>query len=70
MQSKKGVIDIAEEKKKKDSFRLYADSSVLDLARQWYKQDNCNSLSEYICKAIAFTVAMLPTKRIPSIFRR
>ena len=65
MQSKKGVIDITKEKKKKDSFRLYADSSVLDLARQWYKQDNCNSLSEYICKAIAFYSGYVANEKNP-----
>lgn len=41
-----------EDKKKK--FALYVRDSSLDVARQWYEQDNCASISEFIEKAILF----------------
>ena len=40
------------EKKKK--FALYIHESSLDIARQWYEQDDCLSISEFIEKAIRF----------------
>ena len=40
------------EKKKK--FALYIHESSLNIARQWYEQDDCLSISEFIEKAIRF----------------
>ena len=42
---------MSSEKKK---FALYVKESTLDVARQWYAQDNCASMSEFIDKAILF----------------
>ena len=42
---------MSSEKKK---FALYVKESTLDVARQWYEQDNCKSISEFIEKAILF----------------
>lgn len=42
---------MSSEKKK---FALYVKESTLDVARQWYAQDNCKSISEFIEKAILF----------------
>ena len=39
---------------KKNKFALYVHDNVLDIARQWYERDNCNSMSEFIEKAIQF----------------
>ena len=39
---------------KKRKFALYVRDSSLDVARQWYEQDNCASISEFIEKAILF----------------
>lgn len=45
---------MAEENDKKNKFALYIRDSSLDVARQWYKWDNCNSISEFIEKAVLF----------------
>ena len=42
------------EKESKQKFALYIQDSVLDIARALYEQDNCRSISEFICKAIQF----------------
>ena len=42
------------EKESKQKFALYIQDSVLDIARALYEQDNCRSVSEFICKAIQF----------------
>ena len=42
------------EKENKQKFALYIQDSVLDIARALYEQDNCRSVSEFICKAIQF----------------
>ena len=39
---------------RKRKFALYIRDSSLDVARQWYEQDNCASMSEFIEKAILF----------------
>ncbi len=39
---------------KKRKFALYIRESTLDIARELYDQDNCNSVSEFIDKAIQF----------------
>ena len=41
-------------KESKQKFALYIQDSVLDIARALYEQDNCRSVSEFICKAIQF----------------
>ena len=41
-----------EKTEKKGKFALYIYDSSLDVARQWYKRDNCKSISEFIEKAI------------------
>ena len=42
------------DQKNKHKFALYASDEVLDIARELYEQDNCRSVSEFICKAIQF----------------
>ena len=42
---------MSSEKKK---FALYVNESTLDVARKWYVEDNCKSISEFIEKAILF----------------
>ena len=39
---------------KKRKFALYIKESTLDIARELYEQNNCNSVSEFIDKAIQF----------------
>lgn len=58
---------MAEEKKKKNKnkFALYIENNVLDMARQWYQQDNCKSLSEYISKAIVFYSGYVANEKNP-----
>ncbi len=43
-----------ENKDKKNKFALYIKDSSLDVARKWYKEDNCSSISEFIEKAVLF----------------
>ena len=43
-----------EKKDKKNKFALYIKDSSLDVARKWYKEDNCSSISEFIEKAVLF----------------
>ena len=38
---------------------------MLDMARQWYQQDNCKSLSEYISKAIVFYSGYVANEKNP-----
>lgn len=52
-----------EEKVPKVNFRLYTDSEVLDLVKQWYKEDNCSSLSEFITKSIRFYVGYVSNQK-------
>ena len=52
-----------EEKVSKVNFRLYTDSEVLNLVKQWYKEDNCSSLSEFITKAIRFYVGYVSNQK-------
>ena len=42
------------DQKNKHKFALYVSDEVLDSARELYEQDNCRSVSEFICKAIQF----------------
>ena len=42
------------DQKNKHKFALYASDEVLNIARELYEQDNCRSVSEFICKAIQF----------------
>lgn len=56
---------MAEEKKKKNKFALYVENNVLDMARQWYKQDNCMSMSEFISKAIVFYSGYIANEKNP-----
>lgn len=42
------------DQKNKHKFALYVSDEVLDIARNVYEQDNCRSISEFICKAIQF----------------
>ena len=42
------------DQKNKHKFALYGTDELLDIARNVYEQDNCRSISEFICKAIQF----------------
>jgi hypothetical protein len=55
-----------EEKKKK--FALYIHESSLDIARQWYEQDNCSSISEFIEKAVQFYGGYVASERNQNYF--
>ena len=48
------IFRLMKEKESKQKFALYIQDSVLDIARALYEQDNCRSVSEFICKAIKF----------------
>jgi len=50
----------------KHKFALYAPDHVIELARKWYEEDNCGSLSEFICKAIEFYVGFVSSKANPN----
>ena len=54
-----------EENKKelKRRFQLWIRPSVLDLAQQFYKMDNCESRSEFIEKAIIFYAGYLSSNK-------
>lgn len=54
--------------KEKHKFALYAPDHVIELARKWYEEDNCASLSEFICKAIEFYSGFVSNKANPNIF--
>ena len=41
-------------KEPKRKFALWARDSTLQMAKEWYKKDNCESQSEFIEKAIIF----------------
>ena len=56
----------SEIREKKEKFALYIAPSTLTLARQWYEQDNCGSISEYICKAIHYYSGYLANDRNPN----
>lgn len=51
---------------KKRKFALYVRDSSLDVARQWYEQDNCASISEFIEKAILFYGGYIANERNPN----
>ena len=55
-----------EDKKKK--FALYIHESPLDIARQWYEQDNCSSISEFIEKAVQFYGGYVASERNQNYF--
>ena len=56
--------------KEKHKFALYAPDHVIELARKWYEEDNCASLSEFICKAIEFYAGFVSNKANPNYFPR
>ena len=53
---------------KKNKFALYVHDNVLDIARQWYERDNCNSMSEFIEKAIQFYGGYVASEHNPNYF--
>ena len=50
-------------KVQKNRFALYISDETLDMARQWYEEDNCSSISDYIEKAVIFYSGYLSTKK-------
>ena len=52
--------------KEKHKFALYAPDHTIELARKWYEEDNCASLSEFICKAIEFYSGFVSNKANPN----
>ena len=62
----KGIKNMKENKKNK--FALYVHDNVLDIARQWYERDNCNSMSEFIEKAIQFYGGYVASEHNPNYF--
>lgn len=53
---------------KKKKFALYIHESSLDIARQWYEQDNCSSISEFIEKAVQFYGGYVASERNQNYF--
>ena len=51
------------EEDKKNKFALYIRDAVLEIAKKWYEQDNCNSISEFIEKAILFYGGFLASEQ-------
>lgn len=53
------IAAVDNEKELKRRFQLWLRPSILDLAEEWYKKDNCGSKSEFIEKAIQFYAGYL-----------
>ena len=51
---------------KKRKFARYIRDSSLDVARSWYAQDNCDSMSEFIEKAILFYGGYVANQKTPT----
>jgi hypothetical protein len=47
----KKASDIAD---KKERFHFRVNEATLDVAKKWYKEDNCTTINEFIEKAILF----------------
>ena len=45
----KKASDIAD---KKERFHFRVNEATLDVAKKWYKEDNCTTINEFIEKAI------------------
>lgn len=58
-------------KEPKRKFALWARDSTLQMAKEWYKKDNCESQSEFIEKAIIFYAGYISSNQnseyLPSI---
>ena len=50
------------QKKNKTRFTLRLEENTYSLVQQWYKQDNCESMNEFIVKAILFYLGYLSTE--------
>ncbi|MCM1494507.1 MAG: hypothetical protein NC089_01750 [Bacteroides sp.] len=55
--------EISNRKEPKRKFALWVRESTLDKVRELYKEDNCNSQSEFIEKAVLFYVGYLSSEK-------
>lgn len=64
---KKGVMHMEENKRgDRRKFALWAKNSTLDSVKKFYKEDDCESQSEFIEKAILFYLGYLLTEKSKS----